>query len=165
MNEDTEPSCRAMIIMRELAGDKTFNFMRRLQNAFFADNKDISKEGVLAELAAEEGEDRDNFLSLLTSVDAKAASKQEFSATRAMGIDGYPTTIMRNGEDYKLASAGYRPTDGVRKYFDDNNILSWTGVDCDVCKHFRLQEQITIVEFEPRFDRARLALRIRVDIG
>lgn len=118
MSENTEPSCRAMIIMRERAPEKTFSFMKRLQNAFFSENRDISEESILADLAAEEGENRDQFLESLTSDDAKTASENEFAATRAMGVNGYPTTIVRKDDDYKILTAGYRPMDGVRQFFE-----------------------------------------------
>ena len=118
MSENTEPGCRALIVMRAMAPDKTFAFMERLQYAFFADTKDITKDEVLADLAAEEGEERANFLARLTSGEAKEATENEFAAARAMGVNGYPTTIVRNGDNYKVLSAGYRPKEGIRQFFD-----------------------------------------------
>ena len=116
--EDTEPSCRALIVMRGDAPEKTFSFMQSLQHAFFADARDISDVEILADLAGEAGEDRDAFHAKLTSDDAKQAAEREFAATRAMGVNGYPTTIVRNGEDHKILSAGYRPKEGIRHFFD-----------------------------------------------
>ncbi len=117
-SENTEPSCRAVVAMRDLAPEKSFSFLKRLQHSFFAENKDISDLEVLADLAAEEGAGHDDFLARLKDPEVKARTQQEFDSLHQMGVNGYPTTIVRNGEDMKILSAGYRPMENVRSFFE-----------------------------------------------
>ena len=58
---DTEPAARAVVAARRLAPEAAFPLYHRIQRAFYAGNRDVTDAGVLSELAAEGGLDRQAF--------------------------------------------------------------------------------------------------------
>ena len=57
---DTEPACRAIVTVRSMApGQGAWPSSRRVSSAFYGHNRDTTSADVLADVAAEQGIDRD----------------------------------------------------------------------------------------------------------
>lgn len=110
---DTEPACRAVVTMRRLDPRRTLAFMSRIQSAFYAENRDITSPDVLADLAAEEGQDRATFAAELLSPEARNETFRDFLTAQELGIHGFPALIIGGGQEYALVTSGYRPLDGM----------------------------------------------------
>ncbi|WP_395973982.1 hypothetical protein [Chryseobacterium cucumeris] len=52
---DTEPSSRALVVVQRFLPEKDFEFLSLMQKSFYVEGKDITNDGVLAELAEELG--------------------------------------------------------------------------------------------------------------
>src|SRR5680860_227043 len=55
---DTEPPSRAVVVVRQLAPEKEFVFVKSVQEAFYVKNANVTQEKILADLASAQGVDR-----------------------------------------------------------------------------------------------------------
>lgn len=110
---DTEPACRAVVTMRRLDPSRALAFMARVQTAFYAENRDVTSSDVLADLAAEEGQDRGAFAAALLSPESRNETFRDFLIAQEFGVQGFPTLVIGGGNQYALVTSGYRPIDGI----------------------------------------------------
>ena len=111
---DTEPACRAVVTMRLLNPRLALGYKGRVQTAFYAENRDTTKEAVLADIAGEAGVDREIFFAEMISPEAKNATMRDFLTAQESGIRGFPTLLAGDGTGHYLTiTNGYRPIDGL----------------------------------------------------
>jgi putative protein-disulfide isomerase len=110
---DTEPASRAVIVVRRSGAADPLVYLHRVQAAFYAENRDVTDEQVLADLAAQSGTDRDDLLQEFRSEDAKQETWRDFATAQRAGITGFPTLIAVVGEgaSYAMVSQGYQLAD------------------------------------------------------
>lgn len=104
---DTEPACRAVVVMRELAPHDTFAFFKRLQRAFYAEGMILSEDAPFRSLAAEFDVDGEEFTRIFTSEEAAKSTWTDFSLARSWGINGFPTILARRGDSASVIARGY----------------------------------------------------------
>jgi putative protein-disulfide isomerase len=104
---DTEPSCRAVVTVRELFPGAEADFLGRVQSAFYAQNRDTTDAHILADLAEEAGLDRAKFEEAFRSEEMRLATEGDFSVTQQLGIRGFPTTVLQHEEQLKLLAPGF----------------------------------------------------------
>lgn len=110
---DTEPACRAVVTVRGLARDKALAYKAAVSRAFYGHNRDTTDGEVLADIAAEQGLDRDVFLVAFNSADVRNETFRDFLMAKDMGVEGFPCLIAGTGEPYALVTSGFRPLDGM----------------------------------------------------
>ncbi len=111
---DTEPACRAVVAMRRLAPDEALGFLGRISAAFYAANRDVTSDQVLADIAAEAGMDRAEFLAELTGAAARNETFGDFMFAKEAGIEGFPLLAAgTRATGYALITQGFRPLDGL----------------------------------------------------
>lgn len=115
---NTEPACRAVVAMRTLNPSRALAFMECIQTAFYAENRDVTSTEVLADLAAEDGQDRDTFVAAFFSPDVRNETFRDFLTAQEFGIEGFPTLIVGGGRQYAIITNGYRPLDGIPEALD-----------------------------------------------
>ena len=106
--------------MRRLAPGKALGFLAAVSAAFYAANRDVTQDAVLADIAAEAGMDRQTFLAELTGEAARAETQGDFVAARQAGIEGFP--LLAAGSQttgYALVCQGFRPLDGLAEAIED----------------------------------------------
>lgn len=111
---DTEPACRAVVTMRRLAPERAFGFLGAVSAAFYAANRDVTADEVLADIAAEAGVDRARFAAELASPEARNETFGDFLMAKQSGVEGFP--LLAAGSDangYALVAHGFRPLDGL----------------------------------------------------
>ncbi|MCB1521570.1 MAG: DsbA family protein [Hyphomicrobiaceae bacterium] len=117
---DTEPADRAAIVMRLLNPLLALPYFTAIQRAFYAENRDVTDESVLADIAAEHGIDREQFLVALATNEARKATVQDFDVARASGVTGFPTLYAGTIESgYAMVTTGYRPLDGLPQILEE----------------------------------------------
>jgi putative protein-disulfide isomerase len=117
---DTEPACRAVVTMRRLAPEKALAFKARVSSAFYAHNRDVTDDDLLADLAAEAGMDRTAFLTELQSAEARNETFRDFMVAKEAGVEGFP--LLAAGSEpggYALITHGFRPLDGLPEAIED----------------------------------------------
>ncbi|HBP90419.1 MAG TPA: dithiol-disulfide isomerase, partial [Nitrospiraceae bacterium] len=116
---DTEPPSRALIVVRQLAPDKEFPFLKSVQEAFYVRNEDVTREKVLADLAGSQNIDRGRFLAGFKNSAIKQSVWGEFDRARQLGVSGFPTLLGQYGHDRITFTHGYQSTGGVVPMIDE----------------------------------------------
>ncbi len=107
---DTEPACRAVVTARRLLPRMSLPFLARVQQAFYAENRDMTAAGEIADVAEEAGFDRVQFADAFASAEVRNATFQDFLLAQSLGIRGFPTLIAGSDQrGYALLTNGYRP--------------------------------------------------------
>jgi putative protein-disulfide isomerase len=107
---DTEPACRAVVTARTMQDDMiALEFFSKLQRAFYVDNSDIPKQGVLVRLAEEFGFEKGPFEAQFASNEMIEQTAADFEHARSMGVTGFPTVIVKHKNQYACLTWGYQP--------------------------------------------------------
>jgi len=80
----------------------------------------MSATATYSELATKYGVDADKFAALFVSEKMKNAVRADFEKSSAMGIRGFPTMVLKKGEEYILISNGYLEGDKVVRMVEAN---------------------------------------------
>ena len=107
---DTEPACRAVVTARRLLPKLTLPFMARVQQAFYAENRDMTAADEIAAVAEEAGFDRAQFSAAFVAPETHNETFRDFLTAQELGIRGFPTLIAGSEDKgYALLTNGYRP--------------------------------------------------------
>ena len=115
---DSEPPCRALVAMRTIKPEATPAYLAAMHQAFYAQNRDITNETILKELAGNEGVDENEFIRVFSSKQIIYRTAEDFHRAHAMGVRGFPTVVLRNGEKLEMLSAGYSPFERLKPAID-----------------------------------------------
>ncbi|HEX2020289.1 MAG TPA: DsbA family protein [Aurantimonas sp.] len=112
---DTEPAARAVVTARRLEPGRAFALQYRIARAFYAENSDVTRTETLADLAAEAGFDRAQFLDAFEGEAAKAETLQDFALAQRAGVTGFPTLIAgpQEGGSFLPITVGYQGPEAV----------------------------------------------------
>ena len=110
---DTEPASRAVIACFRMHDVQSLDFMTYLQQAFYAENQDISDPALLVSLAQEFGLERDTFATLLDDAETAEITRLCFQYTRHLKINGFPTLIGQANGRHTIITRGYQPFEKI----------------------------------------------------
>ena len=112
---DTEPASRAVVVARHRSMSDALDLLKRAHSAFYAENRDITDEKVLADLAVEGGWERDSFLQLFRAEETKTETLGDFAIAQNAGVRGFPCLLSGADEEaeYSLVTMGYEPAERV----------------------------------------------------
>ena len=106
---DTYPACKAIVVVRELWGDeKSFDYLHRIQKAFYAEGRDITKLDVLSELLEETSENIKHFRDFYQTARAEILMQHDFSKARSMGANAFPSIVIIDEDGHMVCQKGYR---------------------------------------------------------
>ena len=106
---DTEFPARAIVTMRALAPEAELDWFKRLQRAFYAEGIDITDPAVYPDLVAEFPVDSAAFMGALEVEDSRIAAWEDFEEARVLQANGFPTLLLRTGNDLATVTRGYMP--------------------------------------------------------
>ena len=107
-NYTTEPACRAVLSVKELDENKMYDMYGALQQAFYAEGRDVTQTKVIVDVAASLGIDTTAFKDLFESeamAKATAADKQKAST---YGVSSFPTLIVIDKQGHMSQIRGYK---------------------------------------------------------
>ncbi|HEV2363734.1 MAG TPA: DsbA family protein [Caulobacteraceae bacterium] len=106
---DTDPAARALVLARRVEPAVTLAFLSRLQRAFYAEGRDVTDPDTLAELAAEQGFDRDAFRAGFEEEGLKEETWRDYALSQRAGVTGFPTLIVGPQVDgtFAMVSQGF----------------------------------------------------------
>ena len=112
---DTDPAARAVVRVRRDDPEKALVYLGRVQQAFYAQNQDVTKPDTLADLAAELGIDREAFLADFETDDLKHETWSDYGTSQRAGVTGFPTLVAGPGADgtYGVVTRGYQPAEQI----------------------------------------------------
>lgn len=90
---DTEPAAIAVTRFREIHEPLTLDFFTTVQEAFYAEGRDVTDFSVLADLASGYGVEPEEFAISLEGDEARELAWKDFTRARNWGISGFPTLV------------------------------------------------------------------------
>jgi putative protein-disulfide isomerase len=110
---DTDPAAQAVVLARRTSDEDGLDMLVRLHNAFYADGRDVTDRAVLADVAAEQGFERDSFLAGLGQASLKDETWRDYAISQRAGVTGFPTLIIGPNADgtYAPVTRGYNDPD------------------------------------------------------
>ncbi len=109
-NYTTEPACRAVVTLNQYSTDLAFEGLKRLQNAFYAENRDITQEEVIIELMSTYFKLQD-FEGKYTSDACKKLTLMDRQKARLYGATSFPSLVLLGDEGHLSVIKGYRDFD------------------------------------------------------
>lgn len=110
-NYDTEPPCRAVVAARMIDATKERRFFELIQHHFYVQNEDPGTVAFYAPICEELGIDFAQFSTVFESEEAVRTTIREFQQNRQWGVTGYPTVLLRTGQELHLLARGYAEFD------------------------------------------------------
>ena len=115
---NTEPACRAVITVAQLDNTKTFEYFTTIQAAFYSKNNDVTQTACLQQLAQESGLDGDDFSELFATEEMQLNTQRNFQFSRKVGVQGFPTLILNQGETLHVLSRGFQDFETLSNNLD-----------------------------------------------
>ncbi|GAB3291270.1 DsbA family protein [Hymenobacter humi] len=114
---DSEPPSRAIVAFRQITEDpaRTVAFAHAVQAALFRDGQNLNDPSAYNALLAPFGVDSTEFQRRFAAPETARATQQEFAAVARIGVQGFPTSIVRVGEQGYVLARGYQPFEMVRQ--------------------------------------------------
>ena len=114
---DSEPPSRAIVAFRQLAQApaQTLAFAHAVQTALFRDGLDLNDAATYDALLSPLGVDAAEFRRRFAAPDMARATQQEFAAVARIGVQGFPTSIVRVGEQGYVLARGYQAYEPMRQ--------------------------------------------------
>lgn len=104
---DTEPACRAVVVVRSQASGRTLAYFKAVQNAFYAEGRDVTQEATLVEVAEECGLDAGLFRAAWNTQAARDAARRDFATSVQLGVQGFPTLALQHADSLYLVANGF----------------------------------------------------------
>lgn len=116
---DTEPASRAVVVVRTLNPTKVFPYFRAIQHAFYVEKHDVTKEGVLKNLAETHGIAPSLFSESFHNSEMRRKVWQEFDRCRQLGISGFPSLLAMDEDTPTVLAHGYLPKEELIPNIDE----------------------------------------------
>ena len=110
---DTEPACRAVVTARTLSAEAALPVFHAIQQAFYAEGRDVTRGDILAEVAcaalARTGlvHTPNSFLTLWSSAQMRQATLDDFTLTKSWHVDGFPMLILDRNGQLDMVTSGF----------------------------------------------------------
>ena len=104
---DTEPPCRAVVTAREIDPARALALFKAIQSAFYAEGRDMTRAGALADAASDCGYAFDDFVAKLASEAMREATRRDFATSQSLGVAGFPTLAVEEAGELFLVTSGY----------------------------------------------------------
>lgn len=116
---DTEVPSIATVTMRSLDEKQVLAFHARLQRAFYAEGIDVTDRSVYPDLLEGFSVDHGEFMRRFNSEEMKTATWNDFSEARSMGASGFPTLLVKDGDELGVLTRGFLPADTLLPALSD----------------------------------------------
>ena len=112
---DTEPAARATVTVRSIWPRHVWRYFKAVQHAFYAEGRNVTDPGVLADIAGQFELPRAEFATAYASQAMRDATLQDFQQAQAWGVRGFPTLVAEHGDHLHLVGSGFMPIDTLRE--------------------------------------------------
>jgi len=116
---DTEPASRAVMVVRDLWPQQELAMLKKIQEAFYVNNANVTTEAVLADLVGDLGLDGAKFLAHFQDPQMKQAVWKEFEQARQLGVSGFPALLGCRGAAVTTLSHGYQAFDRLAPVIEE----------------------------------------------
>lgn len=123
-NYDTEPACRAVVTARQLLKPDDVNdqnllsFFSSIQEKFYVGGEDPAQLEFYRALVEQQPFSFSDFAQVFESDEARQNAIHDFQLNRSWGVRGFPSFVLREGNDVKIIGSGYIQIDPVIQEID-----------------------------------------------
>ena len=110
---NTEPACRAIVLVQQYEPAATLAFLKQLQKAFYQYNRDITDHDILCEEAVEFGFNPEKFAQLFAADELITETQKHFAITKQVGVTGFPTLFAVDDSGQQVITSGYQPAEKI----------------------------------------------------
>ena len=110
---DTEPPCRAVVIVRKMNQEVAFAFFKEVQKAFYKDNMNMHLAESYRSSLEHVNIPFDDFAERFKSTEAAPEVREDFSASSAMGVNGFPALLLKKGDQMTVIANGYASAESM----------------------------------------------------
>jgi len=110
-NYDTEPACRAVVTVREIAPDQVLSFFELTQHYFYVKNKDPKNISFYEPICEKLNIDFALFSEQFNSESMRYATRQDFMLSSSWEVRGFPSVIYKRDGKLNLIARGYSSFD------------------------------------------------------
>ena len=104
---DTEPPSRATVVMRNMKPEVEYDFFKRVQRAFYAENQNLSKAESYFDILDLYELDHSEFKRMINTEEMKTQVKDDFFLAQQLGIRAFPALLAYRAEQFYMISNGY----------------------------------------------------------
>ncbi|MBO6784858.1 MAG: DsbA family protein [Alphaproteobacteria bacterium] len=126
---DTEPACRATVVVRNLKPEALLSFYERIHKGYYVEDTDTTALETFLDYAEKEGIDREEFRAAFESDEMKQQTLDDFAWCQQAGVSGFPTVVLREDDTMAALTVGYQPFDSLKPVLD-----AWVSGDLSVKK-------------------------------
>ncbi|WP_280154939.1 DsbA family protein [Piscinibacter sp. XHJ-5] len=112
---DTERASRATVTVRSLWPQHVWRYFKAVQQAFYAEGRDVTQRDVLVDLAERLGLPRGNFEDAFDSEGLREATRADFAQSQHWGIRGFPALVAQAAGGLHLVAHGYLEAQPLRE--------------------------------------------------
>lgn len=109
------PPAKALAVLRIHKPGDCIEIAARLQNAIYHDGIQVDDFFAYSQIAKEFGMDPDEFLLQVKSAEIAEIVENEFKMVAGLGVNGYPSVLLRKGKETQVLSRGYKDYDSLYK--------------------------------------------------
>ena len=114
-NYDTEPSCRAVVVVRTIAPEKAHSFYELIQYHFYVESKDPNQVDFYKPICNRLDINFEEFSKLFLSEEMKQATVRDFQLNRQWGVRGYPAVLYRKDKQLYALANGYSEFEAMKE--------------------------------------------------
>lgn len=104
---DSLPGAKAVVVMQTVKKEKSFEYLKEIQNAFYMHGKDTNDWQLYAEIAENFGVSKEIFKKEYFSDQHAKIVKDCFALAEQLGVSTYPSIVAVIEGEVKLISQGY----------------------------------------------------------
>ncbi len=106
---NTRLVCHSIKAFSKQLPKQELEYLRALQHAFYAENKDLTNKGVLIDIANNFSVDANLFADDFSSNRIAVELEQDFSLCQLLAVQSYPTLMTEEDGRYAMLVNGYMP--------------------------------------------------------
>ncbi|TVQ83712.1 MAG: DsbA family protein [Bacteroidetes bacterium] len=107
------PPAKALAVLRIHKPGECVEIAARLQKAILHDGINVDDYVAYSEIGKEFGMEPDDFLSQVKSAEIEEIVQNEFKMVAGLGVNGYPSVLLRKGKETHVLSRGYKDFDSM----------------------------------------------------
>lgn len=115
---DTEKACRAVVTMRRLKPDVEWDYFAATQKGFYHNNHDPNDPESFARIAEAFMINQREFLQYYRDQAIIEETQHDFRLAKSMGVDSFPTVLVRDERGMAALTVGYRPLEQLSGKLD-----------------------------------------------
>lgn len=121
---DSFPGAKAVVVIQKLKKEVAFSFLKRIQDSFFVDGKDMNSLEVYTEIAESFNISSEEFVKEFNSEDIRRETFKCFDMANSMGATSFPTIISVGGNKITKKSQGFSSFDDLDRIFSSTDFAN-----------------------------------------